>query len=42
MDKLLDEMIIEAAIDDHVIYSNKADKDTINILTKRFNPKIIL
>ena len=39
MDKLLNEMIIEAAIDGDVIYRNKADRDTIDILTKRYNPK---
>ena len=29
----------ELNIDNDVIYQNKADKDTIVILTKRFNPK---
>ena len=39
MEKLLHEMIIEAVIDNDVIYQNKADKDTIDILTKRSNSK---
>ena len=39
MDKLLSEMVIEAAIDDNIIYMNKADRDTIDILTKWHNPK---
>ena len=39
MEKLLNEMIIVAAIDGNVIYRNRGDLDTINILTKRYNPK---
>ena len=32
-------MIIEAAIDGDIIYTNKSDRDTIDLLTKRHNPK---
>ena len=40
MEKLLKEVIIGAAIDGgDIIYTNKADRDTIDILTKRYNPK---
>ena len=41
MPKLLNEMIIEAKLsnDDNILYSNKCDKCTIDLLTKRFNPK---
>ena len=41
MPKLLNEMIIEAKLsnNDDILYSNKCDK-TINLLTKRYNPKI--
>ena len=39
MDKLLNEMVVEAAIDGDIVYSNTADKDTINLLTKRYNSK---
>ena len=38
MEKLLKEIIIEVAIDSHIIYTDKADKDTIDILSKHFNP----
>ena len=37
--KLLHNIVIEVAIDGDVIYTNKADRDTIHILTKRFNPE---
>ena len=39
MDKLINEMIIEARLGDDILYTNKGDRDTIDILTKRFNPK---
>ena len=40
IDKLINEMEIQAAIDNcDVIYTNKADKDSIHLLTKRFDPK---
>ena len=39
MEKLLNELVIEATIDADIIYTNKADLDTIDILTKRYNPK---
>ena len=41
MPKLLNEMIIEAKLSDNddILYSNKCDKCTIDLLTKRFNPK---
>ena len=42
MDKLLNEMIIDAAINGDVINKNKCDCDTIHLLTKRFNPTKIL
>ena len=35
----MNEMIVEAKLDDDILYTNKADHDTIDILTKRFNPK---
>ena len=42
MPKLLNEMIIEAKLsnDDDVLYTNKCDRSTINLLTKRYNPKM--
>ena len=42
MPKLLNEMIIEAKLSntDDILYSNKCDKCTIDLLTKRYNPKI--
>ena len=39
MPKLMNEMVIEANLGDDILYTNKADRDTINILTKRFNRK---
>ena len=41
MPKLLNEMIIEAKLsnNDDILYSNKCDKCTIDLLTKRYNPK---
>ena len=39
IDKLMNEMIVEAKLDDDILYTNKGDIDTINILTKHFNPK---
>ena len=41
MPKLLNEMIIAAKLsnDDDILYTNKCDKSTIELLTKRFNPK---
>ena len=41
MPKLLNEMIIEAKLsnNDDILYCNKCDKCTIDLLTKRFNPK---
>ena len=38
MEKLLNEMIIEAAIVGDIIYTNKGDHDTIDILTKQCKP----
>ena len=35
----MNEMILEAKIGNGIIYENKVDRDTIDILTKRFNPK---
>ena len=42
MPKLLNEMIIEAKLsnNDDILYSNRCDKCTIDLLTKRYNPKI--
>ena len=39
--KLLNEMILEAKLSncDDILYSNKCDEPTIDLLTKRFNPK---
>ena len=41
MPKLLNEMIIEAKLsnNDDILYSNRCDKCTIDLLTKRYNPK---
>ena len=41
MPKLLNEMIIEAKLsnNDDILYSNICDKSTIELLTKRYNPK---
>ena len=41
MPKLLNEMIIEAKLSsgDYILYTNKCDKCTIDLLTKRYNPK---
>ena len=41
MPKLLNEMIIEAKLsnNDDILYTNKCDKCTIDLLTKGFNPK---
>ena len=33
MPKLMNEMIIEAKLDDNILYTNKGDRDTIDILT---------
>ena len=39
MDKLLNKMEIEAAVDGgRIIYTNKANKDTIDLLMKRYKP----
>ena len=41
MPKLLNEMIIEAKLsnNDDILYSNRCDKSTIELLNKRYNPK---
>ena len=41
MPKLLNEMIIEAKLSncDDILYTNTCDKSTIDLFTKRFNPK---
>ena len=41
MPKLLNEMIIEAKLTNcnDILYTNKCDNSTIDLLTKRFNPK---
>ena len=41
MPKLLNEMIIEAKLSNNndILYSNRCDKCTIDLLTKRYNPK---
>ena len=41
MPKLLNEMIIEAKLsnNDDILYSNRCDKCTIDLLTKRYNPR---
>ena len=41
MPKLLNEMIIEAKLSNNndILYTNKCDKCTIDLLTKRYNPK---
>ena len=42
MPQLLNEMIIEAKLsnNDDILYTNKCDKCTIDLLTKRYNPNI--
>ena len=39
MPKLLNKTVIEVVIDGNIIYTNKADRSTIDLLAKRRNPK---
>ena len=37
MDKLINELIVEVMVNNKIIYKSKADKSTVDILTKRFD-----
>ena len=39
MPKLLNKTVIEVVIDGNIIYTNKANRSTIDLLAKRHNPK---
>ena len=39
MDKLINELILEVMVNNKIIYKSKADKSTVDILTKRFDKR---